>query len=74
MKFSNFIEGLNILKPYYDNQDGFHIGAEHDQFYAYKTDRPLSSEDIEKMHNLGWFQPETRDSKYNPEDGWSAFT
>lgn len=76
MKLSNFIEGLTILRPYYSDPDGYHIGAEHDQFFAYATDRPLSDEDLNKMRGFGWFQPdvEDNDSIYYPEEGWSAFT
>lgn len=73
MKLDKFIDGLLILQPYYDQVDGYHIGAEHDQFYAYKTDRPLSPEDVQKMRDLGWFQPE-QEEEYDPENGWSAFT
>ena len=79
MRLSNFINGINILRPYYDDSDGFHIGAEHDQFYAYATDRALSPEDQKAMCELGWFQPESGFSEdsdgidYAPEDGWSAF-
>ena len=80
MKLSNFIEGLKILQPYYDDGDGYHIGAEHDQFYAYATNRPLTPEDQKKMCDLDWFQPESGFSSeseginYDPDDGWSAFT
>jgi hypothetical protein len=75
MKLSNFIEGLKTLQPCYEGGDGYHIGAEHDQFYAYATDRPLTSEDVQKMRELGWFQPEQDDDdEYDPEEGWSAFT
>lgn len=76
MRLSKFIDGLNTLRPYYTDGDGFHIGAEHDQFYAYKTDKPLTPEDVQKMLDLGWFQPEREDgdANYDPEDGWSAFT
>jgi len=74
MKLSDFVDGLNILRPYYIDPDGYHIGAEHDQFYAYATDRALSAEDQERMRTLGWFQPETDDDEYSIEDGWSAFT
>lgn len=76
MKLSNFIDGLAILRPYYDDPDGFHIGAEHDQFYAYATSREMSHDDVLKMRNLGWFQPAQDDdaSPYSVEDGWSAFT
>lgn len=75
MKLSDFLEGLQTLRPYYHGQDGYHIGAEHDQFYAYATDTPLTVEDVQKMRDLGWFQPEQGDNEeYDPENGWSAFT
>ena len=75
MKLSNFIEGLKTLQPYYEGGDGYHIGAEHDQFYAYKTDKPLTQEDVQKMRVLGWFQSGQDDgTEYDPEDGWTAFT
>jgi len=75
MKLSNFIEGLKTLQPYYKDGDGYHIGAEHDQFYTYQTERPLTPEDVQKMRDLGWFQPDREDgAEYSPEDGWSAFT
>lgn len=74
MILSAFIEGLNILRPHYKNGDGFHIGAEHDQFYAYATDTPLSDKEIARMRELGWFQTDASEDTYDPEDGWSAFT
>ena len=78
MKLSNFVEGLKTLQPYYKDGDGYHIGAEHDQFYAYQTDNPLTPEDVQKMINLDWFQPEgginSDGGVYDPENGWSAFT
>ena len=79
MKLSNFIEGLTILRKYYAKPDGYHIGAEHDQFYAYATDLPLSDGDLEMMRALGWFQPDSDNNEdtpppYDPNDGWSAFT
>ena len=43
MKLSEFLEGLTILKPHYKGGDGFHLGAEHDVFYAYATDTPLTT-------------------------------
>jgi uncharacterized protein YqhQ len=76
MILSNFIEGLKILQPYY-NKDGYHIGAGHDIFYAYATYRPLTDEDVKKMHDLGWFQEGCGDGdekRYEPQDGWRAFT
>lgn len=76
MKLDAFIKGLQTLQPYYNGGDGYHIGAEHDQFYAYQTANPLTEEDVAKMRELGWFQPEqdSDDAPYDPENGWSAFT
>lgn len=75
MKLRNFIDGLKTLQPYYKNGDGYNIGAEHDQFYAYMTERPLTPEDVQKMRDLGWFQPEQDEgAEYDPKEGWSAFT
>lgn len=74
MILSKFIAGLETLRPHYKDGDGYHIGAEHDQFYAYATDTPLSDDEVAKMRELGWFQPDTSEEIYSPEDGWSAFT
>lgn len=81
MEFDKFVEGLTILRKYYDDPSGYHIGAQHDQFYAGATNQPLMDADFVRMKALGWFQPEQDyDSEdddaipYDPEDGWSAFT
>ena len=83
MKLSNFIDGLNILRPYYNDGNDYNIGCEHDKFYAYKTDIPLPPPIFKKMYDLGWFQPERGnslkydpgyDSEYDSNDGWSVFT
>src|SRR5687768_4768735 len=73
MMLGKFIEGLEILRGYYKDPDGCHIGAEHDQFFVYATDKPLSEEDVKKMQELGWFQPESDNNgdtppPYDPED------
>ena len=79
MNLKDFLAGINILSPYYDKPDGYCIGAEHDQFYMYATDRPLTPEDAQKMVDLNWFQEDSdRDDDgnliYDDENGWSAFT
>jgi hypothetical protein len=80
MKLNALISGLTILRPYYNDHDRCHTGAEHDQFYAWKTDRPLSPIDAASMFALGWFQPGVpyldggRTPNYDPDDCWSAFT
>ena len=78
---NDFIEGLKTLQPYYNDPNGYHIGAEHDQFYAYMTDRPLTPEDVQKMHSLGWFQLDINDDEdseddveYDPDLDWSTYT
>ncbi len=79
MKLLAFIEGLQILAPYYEGGDGYHLGAEHDIFYAYATAKPLPETAVTKMYELGWFQPdveEVEDDKpgpYDPEEGWAAY-
>lgn len=77
MQLSKFIEGLTILRPHYNDQDGYHLGAEHDQIYIYATDTPLSEEELKKLYGLGFFQPDVEDfvgpESYQPQDGWSAY-
>lgn len=79
MKLNNFIEGLQIFQPYYDNPDGYHIGAEHDQVYVYSTDKPLPEAAVERLVELGWFQPDSEVEEgfgfkdYRAEEGWSAY-
>ncbi len=79
MILSRFIAGLQILQPYYD-KDKYSIGAEHDVVYVYRTDRPLTPEDVGRMVALGWFQPEvhTGDDSftadhYDPEEAWGTY-
>ena len=75
---SKFIQALQIFQKYYD-KDGYNTGAEHDQFYVYPTDKPLSEEDLRTVVVLGWFQEEVghegvfQVSDYDPSEGWSAF-
>lgn len=72
MKLKEFIIGLDIIKTYYDDQCGYHLGAEHDQFYLYATDRPITPLHLEVLKELGWFQPEQDDNGYDILNGWSA--
>lgn len=79
MKLKNFLEGIDILRTYYNDPDGYHIGAEHDEFYMYATDRPLTEDHLKKLLALGWLQPDGGASEDAPQDydhegGWMAFT
>lgn len=75
MKLGDFVAGLQILQPHF-KEDGYDIGAEHDQFYVYKTDTPLEPHEVLALVGLGWFQPDCgfeSPEDYDPEEGWSAF-
>ena len=73
MILSKFVQGLQIFQKYYD-LDGFRVDAEHDEFFVYTTDRPLSEEDLKTVIDLGWFQPEVEpDAAYDPAQGWEAY-
>lgn len=81
MQLFDFRKGLEILSQHFDNPSGFHIGAEHDAFYVYPTDRQMNPENILKMIELGWFQEhDERDynnsfslKDYRPTESWCAY-
>lgn len=74
MNLRNFMAGLEILRPYFDDPDGYHLGAEHDQIFVFATDQPVSDEDVAKLRELGWIQPDLgEDAPYDPAESWSAF-
>ena len=73
MNLNNFIQGLQILRSHFEDQTGYHLGAEHDQFYVYATDTPLSNDEFDRMKFLGWFQTEHGEDSYSPNDGWTCF-
>jgi hypothetical protein len=76
MNLANFIAGLQLLSNHFEKRDGYHIGAEHDQFYVYQTDRPLSPEDVARLYALDWFQEgksEEGPASYDPGEGWTCF-
>ena len=73
------MEGMAILRPYYDDQDADHLGAEHDEIFMWATDRPVSPEDVLRLRELGWRQPDVEDDdegepgEYDPEESWAVF-
>ena len=77
MSLKNFADGLAIIRAFYDDQDGYHIGAEHDQIYLYATDVPMDADSIAKLRELGWFQSDEDDADgkpiYAPSSSWSVF-
>jgi len=73
MKTKDLMVGINILLKYYDNLDGWFVGCEHDQLYMFSTDKPVSPEDAQKLHELGWFQEGIEAPNYSLDESWSAF-
>lgn len=74
MKMSNIIEGLQILSKYFDDKEGFRMGAEHDIIYVYSTDSPVMQEDLDRLEALGWMQPEVDDGEpYDSDESWGAY-
>lgn len=79
MKISGVVEGLVILQKYFD-ADGHHLGAGHDVIYVEPTSKPVGSEDLARLVELGWFQEEVVGgdedfgvANYCPDEGWSCF-
>ena len=81
MKTSEVITGLQTLKPHYKDEDGYHVGADHDTIYAYQTDTPLSPDEVATMLENHWFQLDhegmnERDMEpgdYRPDENWTAY-
>jgi len=80
MRLNAFMEGLEIFARHFNDTSGFHLAAEHDQFFLYKTDSPLTEEELEVVNELGWFQDEVpyddeteERGPYDPDEGWSCF-
>lgn len=79
MKLDKLIQGIQILQLYYTDPTGYHTGAEHDEIFMYRTDKPVSTEDVTKLIELGWFQQDVPGDEftvesYDPEESWSAYT
>jgi hypothetical protein len=69
MQFNNFLEGMNILKKYIEDEtDPYALSAKRDEFYVY-ADRKISKEDQKQLDALGWYN-----NKENQEDSWLAMT
>jgi len=82
MKTKDIIAGMTILLSYYNDQDGYNVGCEHDELRMYPTDSPLSPEDLGKMIALGWHQEHDGRGDYSesfslkhyrPEEAWVSY-
>lgn len=63
MRLDQFIAGVQIISKYYDNPRGYHIGADHDEFFMYPPDKDVSVEDRETLEELDWIEN---------DGGWKA--
>lgn len=73
---SAFREGLVLLLGY-NNRDRYCVDAEHDIIYVAPTCRPLSQEDVKRLYELGWFQPDVDNdgndpALYDENECWAA--
>ena len=80
MTTANIIEGLSILEKYREKPNGYNTGAEHDQIYAYATDKAVDPVDVKKLVDLGWFQENVscgdddfNENHYDHEEGWTCY-
>jgi hypothetical protein len=80
MQMNLFVEGLHLLLPYYDDPEGYHLGAEHDIIYVYATNKPVPEATVKRLIELGFFQPDVsydgddfEIKHYQPEEGWAAY-
>lgn len=80
MGLKNLLDGIEILRKYYNNPDGYNMAAEHDIFYMYSTDRPIINDDLMTLISLDWIQEENVDENgdftienYSSDEGWAFY-
>lgn len=79
MKIKDILTGIEILRPYYSDPDGYNVGADHDIIYLYATDRPLPLDSAQQLFALRWNQCDSEESEdgeytvYDPENSWSCY-
>lgn len=77
MNLKGFLAGVEILRPFYKDPNGYHLGADHDVIYVYATDDPLPQEAVVKMLDLGFHQEsgaaEGSPQDYRPDESWWAY-
>lgn len=79
MNLKDLLTGIQVLQPYYEKPDGYHLSAEHDQIWLHSTDRPLSPEDVQKMIDASWWQERSDYSEgfkvtdYDPGESWTGY-
>jgi hypothetical protein len=74
MNLKDFTSGLAIITKYYDNPDGYHIGADNDVIYIYPSDNPMSSGDVATLRTLGFYQDgdNGENTGYKSWESWRA--
>jgi hypothetical protein len=67
MTFDKFVQGINLLRSYCNDDSPFCITAEHDEIYVFPV-RQVTREDQKKLESLGWY-----DNEANDENSWMVF-
>lgn len=73
MNMQSLIEGLTLVNSYNNDPTGYGVSADHDLIYAFATDRPMTTDDVQRMRDLGWFQMEAPEDEYDPRESWCAY-
>lgn len=80
MNIDELVKGIQVIRKYYDDPNGYKCDAEHDIFYMNRTDRPIECNDLNTLIDLGWFQDDAYlgdDDEFNVEhydtsETWAA--
>jgi hypothetical protein len=73
MTIPELIESLEIFQRYFEGSAPFAISAEHDEIWITATDLPISEQDIKRLRELGWQQPDWLTDEYDPGATWQHF-
>lgn len=81
MKLNEIIAGLSVLARYFKDEGNSYVAhAEHDMLYVDSTSNPIALDDLARLHQWGWFQPdvEVEDGErtpgdYDPAEPWAAY-
>jgi hypothetical protein len=75
MNLKDFTTGLGIISKYYNDSEGYHLGADHDVIYIYPPEGPISEEDVAALRKLEFHQESDDDETigYDPDESWWAY-
>lgn len=82
MNLKGMVNAISIAREFYEQPDGYHLNAEHDQIWLAPTDRPMPPDAVAAMIAAGWHQEHgERDygkdmtvSDYRADESWTCYT